>query len=157
MARARACRQDRARGIVRRDIRSGAWRAFGVAVAAAAGHRGADLFRSADRLARADRLCQRSRPEDRRPCAGIVRARPPPGDCRRPGAARDRALVTGAAGGADHTRLTWILARQLRRRTQRDARTLPQTSMARGSDRGRADAACEAKKDVSFAAARSWG
>ena len=87
--------------------------------------RGADPFRRAVRLARADRLRGRGGAEALDPGAGAVRPRPPSGHRRRPRAARDRAAVAGAPAGAGDARPAGLLARQLCGREGRDERPLP--------------------------------
>ena len=91
-----------------------------------------------------DRLRGRGRPQDRDPGPGTVRPRPPSGHCRRQSAVLDRAIVARAPAGADDPRFAGFLARQLRRRARRDARPLPQASVARGPDRRSGDAARQA-------------
>src|SRR4029077_9693856 len=126
------------------QFRVGADRAAPPPAAAAARRPGADAFRGADRHAGGHRLRGGRRTKDRDPRAGIVRARSPSGDCRRKNPAGDRTSVAGSSAGADDARPARLLARQLRGRAQRDARALPETSLAGRSDCGAADATGEA-------------
>ena len=110
--------------------------------------RGAHPFRGADRLARADRLRRRRRPENCDPGAGIVRARPSSGDCRRQNSVVDRAALARAPAGADDARPAGILARQLRRRARRNARALSETSVAGRSGYSSCDTARQAAQKL---------
>ena len=116
--------------------------------AAAARSRSAHALHRADRLGCADRLRSGRRTENRHPRSGAVWPRPPPGDCRRQNPVADRAAFAGAAAGADDPRSAGILARQLRRRTRRDARPLSETSLAGESYGRRPNQTCQAAQSL---------
>ena len=75
--------------------------------------------------------------ENRHPRARAVRPRHPSGGRRRQDPAGHRTPLAGASAGANDTRSSGLLARQLCRRACRNARPLSQTSLARRSDRRR--------------------
>ncbi len=130
LADARIGGQDRAGAAVRRRICRRAQEPAALPAAAPARGRGADPFRRAVRLARADRLRGRRRAEARHPRPGTVRPRPPSGYRRRQDPAAGRTVVAGAPAGPAHPRPARLLARQLRRRARRDARALSAAPVA---------------------------
>ncbi len=93
----------------------------------------------------ADRLRRRAGADGVDPGAGTVRAGATSDHRRRPRAAHDRAALARAPAGAGHARSARLLARQLCRCEDRDARPLSQASLAGRSAVGAGDAARQAR------------
>ena len=108
-----------------------------LAAAPPARRRGADPFHRADRLERADRLRSRAGTDRIDPRAGAVRTCRASGDRPRPRTACDRAVVSRSSAGASDARSAGLLARQLCRCEDRNARTLSQAPLAGRSAIGR--------------------
>ena len=141
-------RQDFGEGFVCRRAVGGADDAAAMGIARAAGARGADPFRGADRHHACDRLRGRAGADHRGQIAGTVRVDHASVDCERHGAAGAGIVVAGAPAGPGDARPAGLLARQLRRGSLRSARTLPQASLAGRSGARDADAAGEAAGNV---------
>ena len=118
-------RQDFREGFVCRRAVGGADDAAAMGIARAAGARGADPFRGADRHHAGDRLRGRAGADHRGQIAGTVRVDHASVDCERRGAAGAGIVVAGAPAGAGDARPAGLLARQLRSGSLRSARPLP--------------------------------